>query len=399
MCAGPWRQESMTTNNWKLTLAYDGTAFHGWQVQPGGKTIQGTLSDAIAIVAAERVLPQGAGRTDAGVHAAGQVASFALAAPIPADNFLRALNRVLPSAIRVLSAEKTAPDFHARHSSVSKVYRYRVFHGPVCSPFLAPYVACSRWPLDMEAMQRAAKEILGEHDFTSFAASDPDRAARLADENDAGTSQSAASDLGAPRSPSVSNIRRIDESQWSCEPLCGASVADVRAELSLRVHDSRAGPGKLRANIYLYDSRQWFSAPYGPQPGRNFSGSRPRTDCSRGHPAHFERTRQNTGGADRAGKWFVPDEGALLVLSLTGALNSQLVHARVGPIRAILNPTPCRRPLPVRRLKRSANWPRGALFIARFNGSTCRNRSCASGIGVLLRFQRRSSARRHVPCG
>ncbi|MGC1783028.1 MAG: tRNA pseudouridine synthase A [Acidobacteriaceae bacterium] len=244
----------MTTNNWKLTLAYDGTAFHGWQVQPGGKTIQGTLSDAIAIVAAERVLPQGAGRTDAGVHAAGQVASFALAAPIPADNFLRALNRVLPSAIRVLSAEKTAPDFHARHSSVSKVYRYRVFHGPVCSPFLAPYVACSRWPLDMEAMQRAAKEILGEHDFTSFAASDPDRAARLADENDAGTSQSAASDLGAPRSPSVSNIRRIDESQWSCEPLCGASALDVRAELNLRAHDSEQDRESC-AQIFTYTIR------------------------------------------------------------------------------------------------------------------------------------------------
>ena len=243
----------MTTSNWKLALAYDGTTFRGWQVQPGGKTIQGTLSDAIVAVTGERVLPQGAGRTDAGVHAAGQVASFTLAAAIPADNFLRALNRVLPSAIRVLTAEKTAPDFHARHSSVGKVYRYRVFQGTICSPFLAPYVACSRWPLDVEAMQTAAKEILGEHDFTSFAASDPDRTARLAEENNSGTSQRAASDPDPSRSPALSNIRRIEHSQWSCEALCSASplALDVPSEIHSDASDCEQG-GESCARIFTY---------------------------------------------------------------------------------------------------------------------------------------------------
>lgn len=189
---------------WKLTLAYDGTNFHGWQVQSDSSapTVQGTLAKAIAAVIGEQVLPQGSGRTDAGVHAMAQVASFALAAPIPAANFHRALNRALPPSIRILAAEKASPDFHARHSAIGKVYRYRIFHGAVCSPFLARTVACSRWPLDVTAMQQAAQAIVGEHDFTSFAACDPDRATRL-------QQQSLLPD------PTQANIRRIDSSQWS----------------------------------------------------------------------------------------------------------------------------------------------------------------------------------------
>src|SRR5580698_3220097 len=100
---------------WKLTLAYDGTPYRGWQVQPGLPTIQGTLADAIHHVTGERVLPQGSGRTDTGVHALAQVASCALAAPIPPANFRRALNRCLPPSIRALSVEIAPPDFHARH--------------------------------------------------------------------------------------------------------------------------------------------------------------------------------------------------------------------------------------------------------------------------------------------
>ena len=168
---------------WKLILSYDGTDFHGWQIQPGLPTIQGLLADAVASVTGEQVLPQGSGRTDAGVHAWGQVASFSLRAAIPADNLQRALNRILPAAIRVLSAEHAAEDFHARHSAVGKVYQYRIFRGGICSPFMARYVSVCRWPLDLEAMQAAADAILGEHDFTSFAASDPDRTARLGDED------------------------------------------------------------------------------------------------------------------------------------------------------------------------------------------------------------------------
>src|ERR1700678_3663328 len=112
---------------WKLILAYDGSPFHGWQVQPGLPTVQGTLATAIRHISGERVLPQGSGRTDTGVHALGQVASFTLAAPIPPANLLRALNNLLPSSIRVLTAEYATPGFHARHSSIAKTYEYRIF--------------------------------------------------------------------------------------------------------------------------------------------------------------------------------------------------------------------------------------------------------------------------------
>jgi tRNA pseudouridine38-40 synthase len=161
-----------------LTLAYDGTDYRGWQVQPGLPTIQGELADAIERITGERVLPQGSGRTDAGVHALGQVASFTLEAPIPAENLHRALNRTLPAAIRIVQAERVAEDFHARHSAQSKWYEYRIFRGEICPPWMARYVYALAWPLDVEAMRQAAPAFVGEHDFRSFAASDPDRAAR-----------------------------------------------------------------------------------------------------------------------------------------------------------------------------------------------------------------------------
>ena len=113
--------------NWKLTLAYDGSPYRGWQIQPNLPTVQGLLSDAIHRTTGERVLPQGSGRTDAGVHALAQVASFSLSAPIPAANLHRALNRCLPPSIRVLSVEPVPPTFHARHSALRKTYEYRIF--------------------------------------------------------------------------------------------------------------------------------------------------------------------------------------------------------------------------------------------------------------------------------
>jgi tRNA pseudouridine38-40 synthase len=172
-------------SNWKLTVAYDGTDFYGWQVQPDRATIQGTLADAVESVTGERVLPQGSGRTDAGVHARGQVASFWLKAGIPAENFLRALNRKLPEAIRVLSAETVAADFHARHVARAKTYEYRIFPiraGEICPPWTARFVWALGWPLDVERMREAAALVMGKHDFTSFAASDPDLATRREDE-------------------------------------------------------------------------------------------------------------------------------------------------------------------------------------------------------------------------
>ena len=163
---------------WKLTLAYDGTDFSGWQIQPGEPTIQGELQAALGRVSGESPLPQGSGRTDAGVHALGQVASFSLQAAIPPSNLLRALNRTLPPSIRVLEARVVPAFFHARHSSVAKTYEYRVFRESICPPFLARYALACPWPMNLHALQTAAKLFEGQHDFLSFAATDPDLASR-----------------------------------------------------------------------------------------------------------------------------------------------------------------------------------------------------------------------------
>ena len=159
----------------KLTLAYDGADFSGWQVQPERATIQRALAEAIASVTGERVLPQGSGRTDAGVHALGQVASFTLASPIPNAGLQKALNDTLPPAIRVLSVDDAPEDFHARHSATAKTYRYRLWRGDICPPHLARYVCHYPYPVDEAAMRAAAAVVVGEHDFTSFAAVDPER--------------------------------------------------------------------------------------------------------------------------------------------------------------------------------------------------------------------------------
>jgi tRNA pseudouridine38-40 synthase len=178
-----------TMTNWKIILSYDGTAFSGWQVQPGRPTVQGTIAAALERLTGERVLPQGSGRTDAGVHALGQVASFGMEAPIPAEKLMRALNRTLPESVRVLGAEIVGAEFHARHSAVRKTYEYRIFargvdaersgEGRVCSPFVARYAWDCRWALQVEPMTRAAAMLCGTHNFSSFAASDPDRTQRL----------------------------------------------------------------------------------------------------------------------------------------------------------------------------------------------------------------------------
>jgi len=161
--------------NLKLTLAYDGTDFAGWQVQPDSPSIQGTLASAIGRVTGEKVLPQGSGRTDAGVHALAQVATFQTDAVIPVGNFVVALNDILPASIRVLAVEEVAPDFHPRKSARAKTYRYRIYREAICPPFLARYVWHYPYPLDDDAMREAAPLVEGEHDFTSFAAVDPER--------------------------------------------------------------------------------------------------------------------------------------------------------------------------------------------------------------------------------
>jgi len=161
--------------NLKLTLAYDGHDFAGWQVQPDRLSVQGTLVSAFEHLTGEKTLPQGSGRTDAGVHALAQIATVLTDSPIPVDNLVRALNDVLPRSIRVLAAEEMPPEFHARRSAIAKTYRYHIYRGAICSPFQARYVYHHPYPLDESRMIEAAALVEGEHDFTSFAAVDPER--------------------------------------------------------------------------------------------------------------------------------------------------------------------------------------------------------------------------------
>jgi tRNA pseudouridine38-40 synthase len=161
--------------NLKLILSYDGSEFSGWQVQPDAATVQGTLASAIGRITGEKVLPQGSGRTDAGVHAFAQNVTFVTFSAVPTENFQKALNDILPPSVRVLEVKEVAAEFHARHSARGKTYRYRIYRGPICPPFLARYVWHYPYPLDEEKMMLAAGRVVGEHDFTSFAAVDPER--------------------------------------------------------------------------------------------------------------------------------------------------------------------------------------------------------------------------------
>jgi tRNA pseudouridine38-40 synthase len=312
--------------HWKLTLAYDGTPYRGWQVQPNLPTVQGLLSDAIHRTTGERVLPQGSGRTDAGVHALAQVASFSLAAPIPAANLHRALNRCLPPSVRVLAVEAVPPAFHARHSALRKTYEYRIFplnsvqktdqpsspnnqpsspnNQPssfwpqarisvfqdatnldtgiypdlICPPILAPTVWPCPWPLDLSALNQAAAHVLGAHDFTSFAAADPDLAHRSQPTTESGAPSIAPLSHAMGGSAAPEPIRTIHHSQWRISGglliyrvtadgflhhmvrnlvgtfvLCGAhrlSPAAIPALLSARDR-ARAGPTAPASGLFL----------------------------------------------------------------------------------------------------------------------------------------------------
>jgi tRNA pseudouridine38-40 synthase len=156
----------------RIHVAYDGTSFHGWQVQPGLPTVQGALESVLSGIEGAPVQVAGSGRTDAGVHALEQVAAFSLLNPIPLPNLEKAINRLLPPAIRVLCAMEAAPDFHPRFQAVAKTYEYRAFRGAVCPPFEWPFLHHYPYPLDEAKMIRLARAFAGEHDFTAFAASD-----------------------------------------------------------------------------------------------------------------------------------------------------------------------------------------------------------------------------------
>ncbi len=156
----------------KIKLAYDGTDFHGWQVQPGLSTIQGTLETVVAEIEGHAVHVAGSGRTDAGVHAVEQVAAFSIENPIPVGKIRKAMNRLLPASIRVLSAEEAQADFHPRFQALAKTYEYRIFRAEVCPPWEWRFVHHHPYPLDLDRMMKCAPVLEGEHDFTAFAASD-----------------------------------------------------------------------------------------------------------------------------------------------------------------------------------------------------------------------------------
>ena len=155
--------------NLKLTLSYDGTDFNGWQTQPGYRTVQETLETAIARLTGEpRIRANASGRTDAGVHAVGQVVNFYSTTQLPCETLVRAINAHLPEDVVVREAADVPQVFDANHDAVRKLYRYVIHDGPVANPFLRRYACQSRHPLVVEAMRRAAAPLVGRHDFKSF---------------------------------------------------------------------------------------------------------------------------------------------------------------------------------------------------------------------------------------
>ena len=158
----------------KLTIEYDGTAYAGWQRQPGQPTIQAEIEAALQRIVQARIAVIGAGRTDAGVHALGQVVSFRTDRTMMPREWIKALNAVLPSDIAVRSAQQAADDFHARYSAKMKVYRYRILNRPERSAFERTGAWHVRTPLDVDAMREGAVPLIGRHDFSSFQGSQTD---------------------------------------------------------------------------------------------------------------------------------------------------------------------------------------------------------------------------------
>jgi tRNA pseudouridine38-40 synthase len=157
-----------------LTIRYDGTGYAGWQVQPGRKTIQGVIEEGLKIVLNEPCRLTAAGRTDAGVHALGQVAHFITRSKIPAFNLKMALNSILPKDISIMDAFVTHPDFHSRKQALAKRYRYRIYRGKTRDPFLWPYTWHLPEKLDMDRIRVCLPILRGEHDFSAFSVAKKD---------------------------------------------------------------------------------------------------------------------------------------------------------------------------------------------------------------------------------
>lgn len=163
------------SSRFKLTIAYDGTNYSGWQVQANAPSVQQTIETVLSKIVGHEVKVHGSGRTDQGVHARGQVAHVDLVTRMVPDSLCRVLNGRLPLDIRILKATRAKPDFHARKSAKGKEYRYIVWNDPVCLPDRRLYTTYIYRPLNLAAMQEGARQFAGRHDFASFTAN-PHRA-------------------------------------------------------------------------------------------------------------------------------------------------------------------------------------------------------------------------------
>jgi tRNA pseudouridine38-40 synthase len=161
--------------NIKLTIQFDGTSYHGWQTQRSDRTVQKTIQDALSKILNISVKLHGSGRTDAGVHALGQVAHFATESDMGSKNLIKGVNSLLPPDIAVRKAEEVDPDFHSRFSAKSRIYWYLIWNFPERSPFYAKYSWHIIKPLDLSAMRQSAESLIGVHDFTSFQGSDKEK--------------------------------------------------------------------------------------------------------------------------------------------------------------------------------------------------------------------------------
>jgi tRNA pseudouridine38-40 synthase len=163
------RKPSLTRRNIRLTIAFEGTAYHGWQIQDDAPTIQGLVSAALTKITGETVSLAGSGRTDSGTHARGLVANFFTGSSIAPGQLVRAVNSILPRDIRILAAQTVPPDFHARKSASAKTYRYQIFRGDILPPHLLREYFHFPYPIDLPKMEAAARLFLGNHDFASYA--------------------------------------------------------------------------------------------------------------------------------------------------------------------------------------------------------------------------------------
>ena len=165
--------------NYRLTMQYDGTDFHGWQMQAGGRTVQGELTRALSLIEGSEVVVHGAGRTDAGVHAEAQVACVTMGRELTPDKLRAAINGNIGRDVRIIEVEIVPDDFHARFSACGKSYCYRVFNERIASPFWSRYAHHEPRPLNVEAMREAGRLFIGEHDWTAFSSAQTDVRTRV----------------------------------------------------------------------------------------------------------------------------------------------------------------------------------------------------------------------------